>query len=220
MEQPQSRRAQQTRGQIRAAAQRLFLRQGYLATSTDAILSDAGIASKETLYRHYASKEELFVDVLKHVTLEQPHFAATLSQLPAPQDLPALQQVLTVVAREILGLMSQPDYLALLRVVIAETSRFPQLGPLFRAAVPERGLQILTSLLLQAREHNLIADVDIDAATHALLGGLLTYALFGLAFGGADAEPLPLERADAIAALMIRALAPSITAQCSADIAP
>ena len=72
METRQNRRAQQTREQIRAAAQRLFLQQGYLATSTDAILAEAGIASKETLYRHYASKEDLFVDVLSHLTLSEP----------------------------------------------------------------------------------------------------------------------------------------------------
>ena len=207
MEQRHSRRSQQTRDQIRAAAQRLFLKQGYLATSTDAIMAEAGIASKETLYRHYASKEELFVDVLRHMTLEQPRFAATLSELPAPGDLPALHEVLRVVAREILGLMSQPEYLGLLRVIIAETPRFPQLGPLFRAAVPERGLQIVASLLRQAQERKLIAEIDVDAATHALLGGLLTYALFGMAFGGANAEPPPPERADAIVALIMRALA-------------
>ena len=209
MEHRHGRRTQQTRDQIRAAAQRLFLKQGYLATSTDAIMVEAGIASKETLYRHFASKADLFVDVLKHLTLEQPHAAATLSQLPAPDDLESLHRVLRVVAREILALMIQPEYLALLRVIIAETPRFPQLGPLFRAAVPERGLQLVTSLLLQARERNLIADVDIDAVTHALLGGLLTYALFGLAFGGTDGESPPLERADAIATLIVRALAPT-----------
>jgi AcrR family transcriptional regulator len=207
MEQSQSKRAQQTRTQIRAAAQRLFLRQGYVATSTDAILAEAGVVSKETLYRHYASKEQLFVDVLKHLTLEQPRFVAALSQLPAPHDLPSLHQALSTLAREILALMIQPEYLALLRVTIAETPRFPQLGPLFRAAVPERGIDMLTTLLRQARHRNLIADVDFDATSHALLGGLLTYALSSLVFAGADAHPPALERADAVVDVIMRALA-------------
>lgn len=204
---PQLRtRAQKTREQIRAAAQRLFLQQGYLATSTDAILAEAGIASKETLYRHYASKEELFADVLRHITLEQPHFATQLSQLPAPQDLPALRQALTTLARELLSLMLQPDYQALVRVVMAEMPRFPQLGRLYRAAVPERGLLILANLLRQASENQLIADVDFEAVTHALLGGLIAYALFGMFFADEGATPPALDRADALAELIMRAL--------------
>jgi AcrR family transcriptional regulator len=202
-----SKRAQKTRDQIRAAAHRLFLQHGYVATSTDAILAEAGIASKETLYRHYASKEELFADVLRYVTLEQPHFAAQLSQLPAPRNLPALHLALTTLARELLSLMIQPDYQALVRMVIAETPRFPQLGRLYRVTVPERGLAILTDLLRQASENQIIADVDLDAVTHALLGGLLTYALFGMFFAGDEAHPPALERADAVVELIMRALA-------------
>ena len=62
MECGRSTRAQRTRERLRAAAHRLFLRQGYLATSVDAILAEAGISSKETLYRKYANKEALFAD--------------------------------------------------------------------------------------------------------------------------------------------------------------
>src|SRR2546430_4343929 len=203
----QQSRAQKTRAQIRAAAHRLFLQHGYLATSTDAIMAEAGISSKETLYRHYASKEELFVDVLGHLTLEQPSLSSRLSQMPALHDLQSLRQALSALAREILSIMIQPEYLALLRVIIAETPRFPQLGQLFRATVPERGLFMLTALLRQAREQNIIADVDLDAATRALLGGLLTYALLDIFFAGEDAaHPPSLERADAVVEVIMRAL--------------
>ena len=206
MEARQNRRVQKTREQIRAAAQRLFLQHGYLGTSTDAIMTEAGISSKETLYRHYASKEELFVDVLGHLTLEQPRISSRLAEMPAPHDLPSLRQALVTVAREILSIMIQPEYLALLRVILAETPRFPQLGPLFRATVPERGLFILTALLRQAREQNIIADLDFDAVTHALLGGLLTYALLDIVFAGEDAHPPSLERADAVVEVIMRSL--------------
>ena len=206
METRQHRRVQRTREQIRAAAHRLFLRHGYLATSTDAIMAEAGIASKETLYRHYASKEELFVDVLGQLTPEQPGLSSRLSEIPAPHDLQSLRQALSTLSREILSIMIQPEYLALLRIIIAETPRFPQLGQLFRATVPQRGLFMLTALLQQAREQNIIADVDFDAATHALLGGLLMYALLDIFLAGEDAHPPSLERADAVVEVIMRAL--------------
>src|SRR5215813_9806214 len=150
MERGQSTRAEQTRERLRTAAHRLFLRQGYLATSVDAILAEAGISSKETLYRHYANKEALFVDVLSHLTLEEPAFAEQLARLPAPHDLPSLHQTLTNLSREILSLMCQPDYLSLVRIIIAEAPRFPQLGTLFFSTVPQRGLAMVTKLLKQA----------------------------------------------------------------------
>jgi AcrR family transcriptional regulator len=205
----QSRRTQQTRERLRAAAHRIFLRQGYLATSIDAILAEAGIASKETLYRHYANKEALFVDVLAHLTMKQPGFPEKLAALPALTDLPSLRQALTMLAREILSMMNQPEYLALVRIIIAEAPRFPQIGPLFFSTVTQRGLTIMTTLLQTAREQQIIAEIDFEAVTHALLGGLLTYAIMNLMFVTEAGQPPSLDRADAIVEVIMRALAPS-----------
>ena len=208
MEYRQHIRAQQTRERLRAAAHRLFLQQGYLATSIDAILAEAGISSKETLYRHYASKEELFIDVLGHLTLSQPGFSEKLASLPPPQDLSSLRQALTQLSREILSLMRQPDYLALVRIIIAEAPRFPQLGSLFFSTVPQRGLTIIVALLQAAREQQIIADVDFEVVARALLGGLVSYAITGLMFAG-EQDPLPsLDHADALVEVMMRALTP------------
>jgi TetR/AcrR family transcriptional repressor of mexJK operon len=146
MENRQHTRTQHTRERLRAAAHRLFLQQGYLATSIDAILAEAGISSKETIYRHYANKEALFVDVLSHLTMEQPGFSEKLAALPPPQDLPSLRQALTLLSREILSMMSQPGYLPLVRMIIAEAPRFPQLGTLFFSTVTQRGLAMLISM--------------------------------------------------------------------------
>jgi TetR/AcrR family transcriptional regulator, mexJK operon transcriptional repressor len=48
-DQGRSSRTEKTRECILAAAQRLFLERGLQATSTDAILAEAGVSSKETL---------------------------------------------------------------------------------------------------------------------------------------------------------------------------
>lgn len=208
MEDRANRRSEQTRERLRAAAHRLFLRQGYLATSIDAILAEAGISSKETLYRHYANKEALFADVLSHLTIEQPGFSERLTALPAPRDLPSLHQALTSLAREILSMLNQPGYLPLVRMVIAESARFPQLGSLFFSTVTERGLSLIMGLLHAARERHLIADVDLEAVAHTLLGGLVTFALTNLVRAEEEAQPIPLTRADAVVEVIMRALTP------------
>src|SRR5690348_12333024 len=66
----ESARARAKRKQIRAAAQRLFLELGYERASMDAIAREAGV-SKQTLYHYYAAKEQLFVDVLRALTIER-----------------------------------------------------------------------------------------------------------------------------------------------------
>jgi AcrR family transcriptional regulator len=208
MEHRHHTRAQQTRERLRTAAHRLFLQQGYLATSIDAILAEAGISSKETLYRHYANKEALFVDVLSHLTMEQPGFVEKFAVLPTPYDLPSLRQALTLLSREILTMMSQPGYLPLVRMIIAEAPRFPQLGTLFFSTVTQRGLAIITALLQEAKAREVIADVDLDVVVHLLLGGLLTYILPNLALAEDEAHLPALDRADAVVEVIMRALAP------------
>lgn len=208
MEHGQHSRSQQTRQRLRSAAHRLFLQHGYLATSIDAILAEAGISSKETLYRHYANKEALFVDVLSQLTMEQPGFPEKIAALPQPHDLPLLQEALTQLSREILSMMCQPGYLPLVRMVIAESPRFPQLGALFFSNVTQRGLSILAALLREARERQIIADIDLDVVMHLWLGGLLAYILANLVQAGEDVRLPSLDRADAVVEVIMRALAP------------
>jgi len=207
MEHRQHPRSQRTRQQLRSAAHRLFLQHGYLATSVDAILAEAGISSKETLYRHYANKEALFADVLAHLTLSQPSFSQKLARLPKPRDLPSLREALTLLSREIFAMMCQPDYLPLVRMIIAEAPRFPQLGTLFFSTVTARGLAMLRTLLQEAREQEIIAEIDLDAVTHTLLGGLLAHAIMNLVLGEGAPPPAP-DRADAVVEVIMRALTP------------
>ena len=208
MKQRQNIRAQQTRERLRTAAHRLFIQQGYQATSIDTILSEAGISSKETFYRYYPGKETLFIDVLGHLTMEQPDFSMKLAALPSPHDLPSLRQALLQLSREILSMMCQPGYLPLVRMIIAETPRFPQLGTLFFSTVTQRGLAIITSLLQSAREQQVIPDIDFDAVSHLLLGGLLSYAISGLISAEQQPQSPSLERAEALIEVIMHALKP------------
>lgn len=208
MKQRQNIRAQQTQERLRTAAHRLFIQQGYQATSIDAILAEAGISSKETFYRYYPGKEALFIDVLGYLTMEQPDFSIKLAALPSPHDLPSLRQALLQLSREILSMMCQPGYLPLVRMIIAETPRFPQLGTLFFSTVTQPGLTIMTSMLQAARAQQVIADIDFDAVSRMLLGGLLSYAISGLISAEQQPQPPSLERAEALIEVIMRALKP------------
>lgn len=202
-----SKRSQHTCERILVAAQKMFLQQGYQATSTDALLTAAGIASKETLYRYYASKEELFTAVLGRLTVEQQDFVEQIEALPTPCDLTELHYALTRLARAVLERMSQPEYLALLRITLAEAQRFPQLSSLFVSTIPQRGITHITTLLQEARAWGVIADVDFEAVARTLLGGLLTFVITNLDFAE-KAVPSTSDRADMIVEVIMRALVP------------
>lgn len=118
-------RARAKRDQIRQAAQRLFLRDGYAGTSTDALVEEAGI-SKQTLYAYYPSKEALLADILEHLIRRVADARDRRLRAEGPlQSTAALRNALMDLAQEIVSELMQPAYLALVRVIITETHRLP-----------------------------------------------------------------------------------------------
>jgi AcrR family transcriptional regulator len=171
-------RAKAKRDQILAGARRVFLSDGFAAASTDAIAAEAKV-SKRTLYVYYPSKEELFAGVMRELTIENPQSRALESmEEMAPGSEEELRRDLLELATKIVTTMMQPDYLALLRTTIADTHRFPQLGGLFRATVPERAMRSFAVFIERSRERGVVGSgVDGETAARMFVGPLLTYAV-------------------------------------------
>jgi TetR/AcrR family transcriptional repressor of mexJK operon len=201
-------RARAKRDQILDGARRVFLRDGFAATSTDTIAAEAGV-SKRTLYAYYPSKEDLFVEVLSRLTLENPQIRALESmEGMSPKNRKEFRRDLLELAQKIVTTMMQPDYLALLRTTIADIHRFPQLGGLFRATVPERAMRSFAGSLIEgSRERGIVReDVDGDAAARMFVGPLLTYAVLnGLLVEGPPRPPAPA-KIEEIVDLYIKAI--------------
>lgn len=203
----ETERARRKREQILDAARGLFLAHGYAHTSTEAVRRGAGI-SKETLYRYYRTKEELFADVLRRLTLEHLQQPFQADEALSPEsDRRDVEKVLRRLVGEIAETMMQPDYLGLLRIVIAESARFPHLGELFRKTVPEQGISSIVEFLKRLGEKGLTAKIDTEAAARMLLGSLLTYALMdGILAGGNEPQAPEPKRIRAIADLFVRTI--------------
>jgi AcrR family transcriptional regulator len=171
-------RARAKRDQILAGARRVFLRDGFAAASTDAIAAEAKV-SKRTLYVYYPSKEELFAGIMRELSLENPQTRALESmEEMTPGSEEELRRDLLELANKIVATMMQPGYLALLRTTIADTHRFPQLGGLFRATVPERAMRSFAVFIERSRERGVVGSgVDGETAARMFVGPLLTYAV-------------------------------------------
>lgn len=153
---------------MRVAAQRLFLERGFAGTSTDAICSEARV-SKETIYTYYGGKEGLLAAVLRHL-IE----SAEMGVHHRSRRRRTLRQELIAYASALVDDLMNPEYLALVRLLISEVSRQPQLGALFRAAVAERAFRGVTGIL---EDRGISENVDLNAAGRMFVGGLLTFVL-------------------------------------------
>ncbi|GGY24427.1 TetR/AcrR family transcriptional regulator [Streptomyces omiyaensis] len=120
--------ASRKRRAIVDAALTEFLAEGYSAASMDAVTARSGV-SKATVYKHFGSKERLFLAVIGDVLRK------TCADLePAGQAIaaaPDLRSALVRLTTDRARILLRPDVMALRRLVIGEIDRFPQLGRLW-----------------------------------------------------------------------------------------
>jgi len=183
------------------------LRDGFAAASTDAIAGEARV-SKRTLYVYYPSKEKLFADVMRKLTIENPQTRALESiEEMSPGGEGELRRDLLELAEKIVTTMMQPDYLALLRTTIADTHRFPQLGGLFRASVPERAMRSFANFIERGRERGVVGPgVDGSSAARMFVGPLLTYAVLDGLLAEGPPHPPAREKIEEIVDLYMKAI--------------
>jgi AcrR family transcriptional regulator len=184
-----STRAKQAR--TLSAAKRLFLERGYLGTSMEAVVHEAGI-SKQTLYVYYPDKAALFAAVLRELTVERSAEPLELpAELAAPRDLETLRQALGEVLNRVASAMFQPDYIALLRVMIAEVPRAADVGELFRGVVADRTLKVIGDALQAAADERLVRITDATQAATLLLGPLVLHVVRDALLVASEAMTVP-----------------------------
>ena len=119
-------------------ATELFLREGYGATSIEAVAARAGI-SKRTFYHRFDGKASLFAAVV-HRIIERIRPPASVPLLVGT----TLPEVLTRLAGFILDAALSPQAIALHRLITAESARFPELA---RAVNDEGGTEEAIALI-------------------------------------------------------------------------
>ncbi|HET9780291.1 MAG TPA: TetR/AcrR family transcriptional regulator [Candidatus Dormibacteraeota bacterium] len=144
-------------GAIRDAAAALFLEKGYRDTSMDDIAAAAQV-SKQTIYTHFANKQELFEDlVLGNVD----RVDAFLERLNVGEDLAG---DLSRIARDYVTFVARPDVIRLRRLVIAEASRFPELARTYYDRVPARVVAAFAALFQKLTEEGRLNAIDPETA--------------------------------------------------------
>jgi TetR/AcrR family transcriptional repressor of mexJK operon len=155
------RQSTRKRKAIVQAATTTFLQKGYLGTSMDEIAALAGV-SKQTVYKHFADKERLFSEVVISTVSEasDPVHAEVLEL----RDSGDLEADLRDLARRQLTLVLQPTLMQLRRLVIAESSRFPELGRAFYERGPGRTIAALAATFARLAARGLLTVEDVNLA--------------------------------------------------------
>jgi TetR/AcrR family transcriptional repressor of mexJK operon len=169
------------------AAGALFIAQGYGAVSMDAIARAAGV-SKATLYAHFASKDKLFATIISEAC--EQHVA--MGGLP-PDLSDDLAGALTALGQRTLRFLLEPERLAIHRVVIAESMRFPELGRAFYEGGPVFFRKAFNAWLVAQDTAGRLAVPDPAMASDQFIGmlrgpGVFLRASLGLPPPPTDAE--------------------------------
>jgi TetR/AcrR family transcriptional regulator, mexJK operon transcriptional repressor len=155
--------AEKIGARILDAATHLFLTLGYGATSIEAVAQRSRI-SKRTFYHRFDAKPALFAAVVHCI----------IDRVRPPADVPLidganLQEVLQRLAGIILRGALAAEAIALHRVVVGESARFPDLAAVVASEVTADGLRLIAGVLeLEARIGNLSLDNPAFAAEQFL----------------------------------------------------
>jgi TetR/AcrR family transcriptional regulator, mexJK operon transcriptional repressor len=197
-------RSARKRQAIMTAATALFLRDGYRSTSMDQVAADAAV-SKQTVYKQFADKEQLFRAIVLGVTANSAAIIADLTAVLRRAEVTSqaeLRAVLTEFARRQIDGVLQPHVLALRRLVIAEAERFPDLARTYFEQAPARAIEVIADAVAAYADRGLlVADDPRLAAAH--------FAYLALAIPQDRAQfypgmrPSPAER-DRLAAAAVR----------------
>src|SRR5689334_1669002 len=178
---PKARRGG-SREAIVAAAVRLFLERGFGAVSMDALAGAAGVA-RRTLYNQFASKEEIFRQMLLRVSGQLENAFP-----PGIETQGDVDDVLRLIARMILDLHRHPEYLGFLRMVVADSRQFPWIAGEF-AAVMEPQTERFSRYLAHLTALGILDCRNPTLAAHQFMGVLYEFSLWPWMLGR---EGLPI----------------------------
>lgn len=195
-------RKQDRRQAIVEAARTSFLEHGYAGTSMSGLLKTLG-GSKATLWSYFRSKEELFAAVIED--LSAAFRAQVADALSADDDL---KLALFNFCRTFIAKITSAESVPTWRLVVAESSRFPEVGKIFYEQAASHTQAQLRAFIARQIEQGKLVDENPTRMAQALTDlcvGQNTRQLWGMS----PLTPDELnEHAESIARWFLKAYAP------------
>ena len=167
------------RRQIVDGARSVFLASGFDGASMNDIARAAGV-SKGTLYAYFSSKDELFEAIIRG------QFAQAAERICIFRREGDVRAMLTDFGVRLIARMSEPETLALARVVVAAVDKFPNIGRAFYEAGPHFGATRLAAELAALEEAGALSAPDLERAAWQFVDLCQSYVYKRLLFGVVD----------------------------------
>ncbi|MEC4814934.1 MAG: TetR/AcrR family transcriptional regulator [Scytonema sp. PMC 1069.18] len=166
-----------------------FLVHGFAATTMDGVASAAGV-SKTTVYSYFQDKESLFLALIERLIKQKYH------RVFNPQKAQSMQVEASIVLRRLANgmlevMMGDQEALGLLRIIIGESGRFPQLAQAFLRDFQKSVLKDLSQFFESRTELNL---PDAEVAARIFMGTFMHFVMTSEVLHGKDIMPIERDR--------------------------
>ncbi|MGA9277828.1 TetR/AcrR family transcriptional regulator [Ilumatobacter sp.] len=163
-----SPRAARSRERLLRAATDLLVEQGPRGVTVDAVADASGVA-KSTLYRHWSSRDEMLVDVVRSnmPEMEDPDVSAGFE--------PALRQFIHDAATS----LADPEWSRIIPAMMSLRVSMPDVAACIEVDRSAKSIALTTLLDVGMSEGILQPDVDAGVAAKLLFGPLIYSALVG-----------------------------------------
>jgi TetR/AcrR family transcriptional regulator, regulator of autoinduction and epiphytic fitness len=163
-----------------------FLAHGYTGTSMDRVAASAGV-SKATVYSHFRDKESLFKALIQQSAHKK--FEDLFQKLPLEGEPEVVLKHLIKTALN--QMVSDKEHQAFVRVLIAESGRFPELAKAWVHDIMTPPLKIICEYLDKHPELNI---PDAEATVRIMIGSMVHYMMTQEILHGKEVIPIESER--------------------------
>jgi len=146
-------KSEEKRAAIMEAATDLFLGRGLAATSMDAVAERAGV-SKQTVYSHFGSKEELYGAC---ITIKVASYGFDETELAGEAEL---ERTLLAVGGKFLDLIFDAQVVAMFRVVIGESASHHKIAELFFENGPGKTIRKVARFMQEQMRRGALREDD------------------------------------------------------------
>jgi len=167
------RRAEARPEEILEAALGEFTQRGFDAARMEDIARRAGI-SKAAIYLYFPSKTALLEALIEARVAPLARQTEAIANAGADDPLGTLK----LIARTAAHRLRDPAVVAVPRLIIGLSARFPEIVDYYRVNVVSRARAALEALLRAAMGKGAIRDVDVAAVTRAFIGPIFFEAMW------------------------------------------
>lgn len=152
------------RRQILDGARRCFMASGFDAASMGEIAREAKV-SKGTLYVYFDSKEALFEALIEEKKRDSAERLQTLEHMTGP-----VAKVLGTFGTQLVLALTRPDHVALVRLVVGASDKFPAIARTLFEAGPAYGAERLERFLRERQDIGELVPGDMSVAAWQFIG--------------------------------------------------